>query len=387
MKFAHLGDCHLGGWRQPELKELNFRSFQIALERIAKENVDFILIAGDLFDTAYPPIETLKETFDEFRKIKEKNVPVFLIAGSHDYSVSGKTFLDVLERSGFCKNVAKFEERDGKILLLPTIFENVAIYGYPGKKSGLEVDDIEKIKLHDSPGLFKILMLHTTIKDAIGNIPMKSVDETKLPNVNYTALAHLHIDYNKNGRVYSGPIFPNNLSELEELKYGSFYIYDNGQIKKNEIKLVDVASLRYETNNALDATEKILQKMNDLDTKDKILILRVSGVLEKGKLSDIDFQKIEALSKSKGAIVFLKSTSKLHVAESETESEIFDSENLESEIQKQFEEKNPNKFNDLIPSLIKSLQTEKLEDETQSTFEDRILSESRNIIENAVQKN
>ena len=387
MKFAHLGDCHLGGWRQPELKELNFRSFQIALERIAKENVDFILIAGDLFDTAYPPIETLKETFDEFRTIKEKNVPVFLIAGSHDYSVSGKTFLDVLERSGFCKNVAKFEERDGKILLLPTIFENVAIYGYPGKKSGLEVDDIEKIKLHDSPGLFKILMLHTTIKDAIGNIPMKSVDETKLPNVNYTALAHLHIDYNKNGRVYSGPIFPNNLSELEELKYGSFYIYDNGQIKKNEIKLVDVASLRYETNNALDATEKILQKMNDLDIKDKILILRVSGVLEKGKLSDIDFQKIEALSKSKGAIVFLKSTSKLHVAESETESEIFDSENLESEIQKQFEEKNPNKFNDLIPSLIKSLQTEKLEDETQSTFEDRILSESRNIIENAVQKN
>ena len=387
MKFAHLGDCHLGGWRQPELKELNFRSFQIALERIAKENVDFILIAGDLFDTAYPPIETLKETFDEFRKIKEKNVPVFLIAGSHDYSVSGKTFLDVLERSGFCKNVAKFEERDGKILLLPTIFENVAIYGYPGKKSGLEVDDIEKIKLHDSPGLFKILMLHTTIKDAIGNIPMKSVDETKLPNVNYTALAHLHIDYNKNGRVYSGPIFPNNLSELEELKYGSFYIYDNGQIKKKEIKLVDVASLRYETNNALDATEKILQKMNDLDIKDKILILRVSGVLEKGKLSDIDFQKIEALSKSKGAIVFLKSTSKLHVAESETESEIFDSENLESEIQKQFEEKNPNKFNDLIPSLIKSLQTEKLEDETQSTFEDRILSESRNIIENAVQKN
>ena len=387
MKFAHLGDCHLGGWRQPELKELNFRSFQIALERIAKENVDFILIAGDLFDTAYPPIETLKETFDEFRKIKEKNVPVFLIAGSHDYSVSGKSFLDVLERSGFCKNVAKFEERDGKILLLPTIFENVAIYGYPGKKSGLEVDDIEKIKLHDSPGLFKILMLHTTIKDAIGNIPMKSVDETKLPNVNYTALAHLHIDYNKNGRVYSGPIFPNNLSELEELKYGSFYIYDNGQIKKNEIKLVDVASLRYETNNALDATEKILQKMNDLDIKDKILILRVSGVLEKGKLSDIDFQKIEALSKSKGAIVFLKSTSKLHVAESETESEIFDSENLESEIQKQFEEKNPNKFNDLIPSLIKSLQTEKLEDETQSTFEDRILSESRNIIENAVQKN
>ncbi len=387
MKFAHLGDCHLGGWRQPELKELNFKSFQIALERTARENVDFILIAGDLFDTAYPPIETLKETFEEFKKIKERKIPVFLIAGSHDYSVSGKTFLDVLEKAGFCTNVAKFEERNGNIILLPTIFKNVSIYGYPGKKSGLEVDDIEKIKIQDSPGLFKILMLHTTIKDAIGNIPMKAVDETKLPKVNYTALAHLHIDYNKNGRIYSGPIFPNNLSELEELKNGSFYIYDNGAARKNEVKLAEVISLTYETKNSLDATEKILNLLQEQDLKSKIVILRVSGILEKGKISDIDFQKIESFSKTKGALVFLKSTSKLHVAESETETEILDSENIESELLKQFEEKNPNKFNNLIAPLMRSLQVEKWEDETQSTFEDRLLSDSKKIIENALQEN
>ena len=196
MKFVHLGDCHLGGWQQPELKELNFQSFRFALQKSIKEQVDFILIAGDLFDTAYPPIETLKDTFDEFRKVREKNIPVFLIAGSHDYSVSGKTFLDVLEKAGFCKNVAIFEERLGNIFLLPTVYKNVAIYGYPGKKSGLEVEDIERIKMQDSPGLFKILMLHTTIRDAIGNLPMKSVDEKKLPPANYIALAHLHINYN-----------------------------------------------------------------------------------------------------------------------------------------------------------------------------------------------
>ena len=105
MKFAHLGDCHLGGWRHPELKDLNFKSFQTALERCIKEKVDFVLITGDLFDSAYPPIDTLKETFREFRRLKEADIPVFIIAGSHDYSVSGKTFLDVLEKSGFCKNV------------------------------------------------------------------------------------------------------------------------------------------------------------------------------------------------------------------------------------------------------------------------------------------
>ncbi|MBU0906667.1 MAG: DNA repair exonuclease [Nanoarchaeota archaeon] len=387
MKFAHLGDCHLGGWRQPELKELNFKSFQIALEKAVREQVEFILIAGDLFDTAYPPIETLKETFEEFRKLKEKKIPVFLIAGSHDYSVSGKTFLDVLEKAGFSKNVSLFEEHNGKIMLLPTVFSNVAIYGYPGRKSGLEVDDLERITLQDSPGLFKILMLHTTIKDAIGNIPMKAVDEKKLPAADYTALAHLHINYNKNGKVYSGPIFPNSISELEELKYGSFYIFDNGAIKRQEIKLAEVLAVKYETKNSLDATEKIIETLAQQSLKGKIIIVRVAGILEKGKISDIDFQKIEVFAKSKGALVLLKSTSKLHVAETETESNIIHSEDIESEFIKQFEERNPNHFNHLIPSLIKSLQIEKLEAETQATFEDKLLSESRKIIEDEIQEN
>src|SRR3989338_3807011 len=91
MKFAHMGDCHLGGWRQPELKELNFKSFQKAVDICLSEKVDFVLMAGDLFDSAYPPIDTLKDTFREFRKFAEAKIPFFLIAGCHDFSVSGKT--------------------------------------------------------------------------------------------------------------------------------------------------------------------------------------------------------------------------------------------------------------------------------------------------------
>ena len=136
MKFAHISDCHLGGWRQPELKELNFRSFQYATNKL-KEKVDFVIIAGDLFDSAYPPIDTLKDTFREFRELYEAKIPVFLIAGSHDYSASGKTFLDVLEKAGFCKNISIFQERQEKIILEPTLCKGAAIYGYSGKKSGL----------------------------------------------------------------------------------------------------------------------------------------------------------------------------------------------------------------------------------------------------------
>ena len=32
MKFAHIADSHLGGWRQPELQELNTLSFKKAIE-------------------------------------------------------------------------------------------------------------------------------------------------------------------------------------------------------------------------------------------------------------------------------------------------------------------------------------------------------------------
>ncbi|HTY43642.1 MAG TPA: DNA repair exonuclease, partial [Patescibacteria group bacterium] len=126
-RFAHISDVHLGGWKQGVLQELNFQSFRQIIEICIKEKLDFILIAGDLFDSAYPPIDILKETFNEFRKLKEAKIQCFIIAGSHDYSVSGKTFLDVLEKAGFCRNVANFEENGNSIILNPIIYGNFAI--------------------------------------------------------------------------------------------------------------------------------------------------------------------------------------------------------------------------------------------------------------------
>jgi len=375
MKFVHMGDCHLGGWRQPELRDLNFLSFQVAITRSIQEKVDFVLIAGDLFDSAYPPIETLKDAFQELRRLSEAEIPVFLIAGSHDYSASGKTFLDVLDKAGFCHNVAKFEERGDSIILEPTIFRNVALYGYPGKKSGLEVDDIARIKIQDSPGLFRILMLHTTLRDAIGSLPIKAVDHEKLPKVDYLALAHLHIHYNKEGRVYCGLIFPNNISELEELQGGSFCIIDNGKIRREHIKLKQVAAYHLEIKNALSATDEVVTLLAAESLKDKIIILKLSGVLEKGKTADIDFNKIEKFVKERGAYVLLRSTTHLHAAEAAIIPETLDSSNLENQIIHHFEEKNPSKYNKFIPTLLRTLQFERLEDEKNDTFEDRIIAE------------
>ena len=68
-KFAHISDVHLGGWKQLPMQELNFQSFEKTMDICIQEKLDFVLIAGDLFDSAYPPIEILKETFAQFKRL------------------------------------------------------------------------------------------------------------------------------------------------------------------------------------------------------------------------------------------------------------------------------------------------------------------------------
>lgn len=381
MKFAHLADCHLGSWRLPELRALNLESFKKIIDICVKEKVDFVLIAGDLFDSAYPPIEILEETFSQLKKLKDAGISCYLIAGSHDYSASGKTFLSVLEKADFCINIYQPDEVRGKTFLNPVIHKNIALYGYPGKKAGLEVEELRNIKLQESP-FFKILALHTCIEDAIGNLPIASISKSELPKVDYYALGHLHVNYAKDNFIYAGPAFPNNFSELEELKHGSFYIIETNplQIKKQEIKLKEVEVIELKISNALTATDKITEELKKREIKDKIILLKLSGKLEKGKTSNINFREIEDFVKEKQGFVLLKNTSKLITEEPEFDIEVGDMDKLEEEIISSYTENNKSKFNSSIKELISALSAEKLEDETSETFKSRIFSELNKVL-------
>lgn len=382
MRFAHISDVHLGGWKQKPLQDLNFQSFQKTISICIEQKLDFILIAGDLFDSAYPPIEVLKDTFGEFKRLKDAKIPCFIIAGSHDYSVSGKTFLDVLEKSGFCKNVENFEENENSIILNPTIYGNVAIYGYPGKKSGLEIPDLRKIKLNDAPGLFRILMLHTTIDKAKGTLPVDAIETDLLPKVDYYALGHLHIDFQYQNFVYPGPIFPNNFQELEDLQNGSFYIIDTEEnsLKKIELKLKEVVLIEVEVKNATIATSQIISEIEKRDVNEKIILLRVKGELESGTTSDIKFPQIEEAASRKNTFFILKNTHELKTKEIEMEVEVRNIDNVEEESIKIYSNQNPVDFNKFIPQLLHSLSLEKQEGEKIESFTSRLLEENKKIL-------
>jgi hypothetical protein len=385
VKFAHIADVHLGGWKQEPMNELNFNSFKKALDICIENKVEFILFAGDLFDSAYPPIETLKETFAEFKRLKESKIPCFIIAGSHDYSVSGKTFLDVLEKSGFCKNVFDSEERNEIIYLNPTIHGNVAIYGYPGKKSGLEVQEIRKVRLNDSPGMFKIFMLHTTLDRVSGNLPIESVDSSLLPSADYYALGHIHVLYNSDGFVYPGPLFPNNFRELEDLTHGNFVIVDtnaSNSIERVKLPLKKTEKITVEVEDGLTGTDKIISELEKRNLEDKIVLLRVKGYLVKGKNSDIKFSKIEDYIKSKNAYFMLKNTHDLKTKEFDSDIIVPESssENIEQEAIKIYSSENPSNFNGIIPELVNILSAEKQEDEKNETFNNRLLGDARRVL-------
>jgi len=382
-KFAHLADIHLGGWKQKPMQDLNFQAFKAAIGKCIESKLDFILISGDLFDSAYPPIDILKETFAEFRRISQAKIPCFIIAGSHDYSVSGKTFLDVLEKAGFCKNVADFEEKGDFLVLNPTIYKNVAIYGYPGKKSGLEVQDLKKVKINESHGFFKILMLHTTLDKAKGSLPIESVEADSLPAFDYYALGHLHMDFLYQNFVYPGPVFPNNFQELEDLKCGSFYIVDTETaylLKKIEINLKEIASFEIELKSSLEATEKIISEISNCDLEDKIVLLRIKGELESGSISDIKFSQIENFVMQKNAYFLLRNTHELTTKEVELEIELKNSENIEEEVIQKYTLQNPSDFNSLIPELMNILSLEKQEGETNETFETRLMEGAKKVL-------
>ena len=396
VKFAHLGDCHLGSWRQPELQDLNFQCFQKAIDSCIDEKIDFILVAGDLFDSAYPPIEILKQTFAEFRKIFDAGIKCYMIAGSHDYSVSGKTFLDVLEKAGFCE-ICKYEEikdeenNTQEIILHSCNHKGFEIYGFPGKKSGLEIHDLKKIKVKESSN-FRILMLHTSLTEAIGNLPIESISLKELPKAEYYALAHLHINFNKDFEnrkaIYSGPIFPNSFQELEDLGGGSFYIIEVSgfvEAKKQEIRIKEVLPFNIEIKNALAATQQILSEFEKQNLNDKIVLLRLYGVIEQGTSADIDYGKIKQYLDEKQAYSFLKNTHKLTTREEEkleTDIQITSSDmnKVEEALIEEYEGKNPDQFNKYILPLIHALDLKKQEDEKSVIFESRLLSELNKVL-------
>ncbi|MBI2148572.1 DNA repair exonuclease [Candidatus Woesearchaeota archaeon] len=389
MKFAHLSDCHIGGWREDTLREVNLKSFERAIDFCIDEHVGFIIIAGDLFDTALPSIDILKQTAKILSKLKEYDIPVYIIPGSHDFSASGKTMLDVLENSGLVANVMKFEDNKLQFTIDRT---GVKLTGMYGKKGGLETADYERLEkkhLEDEDG-FKIFLFHTLLHELkprefeLIDAPSISI----LPkNFNYYAGGHPHFVYHKHHEdygtlAYPGPLYPNNFQELEVLKQGGFLIVETNKeelhVKHIPLKIIETVSyyINAENKTPIEVEREILNTVTDY--KNKIITLRIEGCLKDGKISDINFKNI--LENFSEAYYVLKNTNKLTTKEfQELNVDVNNVDDIETLIIKEYSKQSI--FDeDKIFDFMNSLDKEKFEGEKNDDFEIRILKDVSKLV-------
>ena len=133
MKFLHLADLHLGKILQEQslIEDQEYMLKQI-IGTIERENIETVLISGDVYDRSVPPAEAVN-LLDSFLRtlIKELKIKVFIIAGNHDskdrLAFGSKIFEDegLYIESKYNGNLRKVEVQDeyGKlnIYMLPFV--------------------------------------------------------------------------------------------------------------------------------------------------------------------------------------------------------------------------------------------------------------------------
>jgi hypothetical protein len=262
----------------------------------------------------------------------------------------------------------------------------VKLTGVLGRRGGLEREDyakLEKEHLENEEG-FKIFLFHTALEE----FKPKDLNKVEcmsfsgLPkNFNYYAGGHVHYlydiekeDYGK--IVYPGPVFPNNFKEIEDLKKGSFCIVDEKlNLVRKYIELKEVLSFKISGSLPREINAQIENIIENNDFSDKIVTLRILGELEEGKVSDVKVKDYVKKMEEKGAFFVMKNLNKLKLkefSEVKLEGEVKDiEESLIKEHLGQFKIENEKELTD---ELIEIFSDEKLEGETNATFESRIIN-------------
>ena len=133
MRFLHTADWHLGRifygqyLTDDQAHVLENQFFTI----LKDEKIDGILLAGDIFDRAVPPIEAV-ELWDSIitRLAMDYKVPLFVVSGNHDGAERLEVGRSMLSQSGIhiwgsphhALQPFEFEGADGKVAICPMPF-------------------------------------------------------------------------------------------------------------------------------------------------------------------------------------------------------------------------------------------------------------------------
>ncbi len=99
MKIAVVGDIHLSLRGKDNQWELD--RFESLFDILAAEDVNRVLINGDIFDKSVPTLMEIAAFYDAVNKIKTSGKECFVIDGNHEELSSKKTTFDFLPHTNF----------------------------------------------------------------------------------------------------------------------------------------------------------------------------------------------------------------------------------------------------------------------------------------------
>ena len=209
-RFLHTGDLHLdspveglSSEAPPEilgvLRNATTDAWRAIVRTALEEAVDFVVIAGDVFEVASPSLLGQTRFRDGLAQLAAAGIPSFVVHGNHD-PLDGRSWSPALD---FSAEVHRFGTAAGEsVPVLRGGREIARIHGRSYPRAA--VRDNYAADFRADPGApFSIGLLHTNVGDrpGHGNYAPCSVEDLRASGMDYWALGHIH----QPGQVLADP--------------------------------------------------------------------------------------------------------------------------------------------------------------------------------------
>lgn len=195
MKFIHAADIHLDsplrglqqypGAPAAELRSATRHALRNLTRLCLEERVDFLLIAGDVYDGDWTDISTGLFFASQMSLLREAAIRVFIIRGNHDAASQ------ITSRLTLPQNVFEFPTKEPDTVVIEEL--GVAVHGQSFPTRAVTTDLVARYPLAIG-GCFNIGLLHTSADGREGHEPYApcTISGMRSRGYDYWALGHVH---------------------------------------------------------------------------------------------------------------------------------------------------------------------------------------------------